>query len=205
MAPASRALVLAVVVLAISGCSLAGRTLGGYVDDALVKSAVKRRLATEPVAGISGVKVDTFGGTVYLSGAVETARQKSDAEIAAWRVEGVEQVVNDLVVTRPTAIPAAGVRAMPIMGLRLPGVARIDPGLPGRPDTAYDAGGRVVASIYTVDWRDVVEVGLTTLPPVGRPIDRVSTVALPGRPDWPGQHYAVILWHVSEAGAAALR
>jgi hypothetical protein len=114
MAPASRALVLAVVVLVISGCSLAGRTLGGYVDDTLVKSAVKRRLATESVAGISGVKVDTFGGTVYLSGAVETARQKSDAEIAAWRVEGVQQVVNDLVVTRPAAIPAAaGVRAMP--------------------------------------------------------------------------------------------
>jgi len=58
-----------------------------------------------------------------------------------------------------------------------------------------------VASIYTIDWRDVVEAGLTTLAPVGRPISRVSTFALPGRPDQPGPHYGLVLWHVSEAAA----
>jgi hypothetical protein len=194
--PAGRALVLAVVVVVAVGCSLAGRTLGGYVDDKLVKSAVKRRLAGESVTGLSGVKIDTFGGTVYLSGAVETAEQKSDAEIAAWRVGGVEQVVNDLVVTRPVAVPVVVERRD--MAQRLPGVARVNPGPPGGPDLAYDAGGRLVASIYTVDWRDVVDAGLTTLPPVGRPISRVSTFALPGRSDRPGPHYGVVLWHVSE-------
>jgi hypothetical protein len=196
---AGRALVLVVVALVAVGCSLAGRTLSGYVDDKLVKSAVKRRLAGERVAGLSGVKIDTFGGTVYLSGSVETAVQKSDAEIAAWRVEGVKQVVNDLVVTRPVAVAAAAEPGD--MGHRLPGVARVQPGRPGGPDLAYDAGGRVVASIYTVDWRDVVDAGLTTLAPVGRPISRVSTFALPGRPDRPGPHYGLVLWHVSEAAA----
>ena len=42
------------------------------------------------------VKIDTYEGTVYLSGEVETAAQKAEAEAAARRVEGVEQVINDL-------------------------------------------------------------------------------------------------------------
>jgi hypothetical protein len=200
---AGRALLLAVAVVVAVGCSLAGRTLGGYVDDKLVKSAVKRRLAGEGVTGLSGVRIDTFGGTVYLSGAVGTAAQKSDAEIAVWRVKGVQQVVNDLVVTRPVAVSTA---PEPLsMAPRLPGVTRVTPGLPGGPDLAYDARGRVVASIYTVDWRDVVDAGLATLPPDGRPISRVSTFALPDRPDRPGPQYGVVLWHLSEAEAAALR
>jgi len=202
--PAGRALVLVVLVLVTAGCSLAGRTLSGYVDDTLVKGAVKRRLDDERVAGIRGVHVDTFGGTVYLSGAVETALEKSDAEIAVWRVEGVQQVVNDLVVTKPTAVPVV-LRVTPVLAAGLPGVARVDPGPPGRPDLAYDAAGRVVASIYTFDWRDVVDTGLKTLPAAGSPISRVSTVALPERPDRPGPHYAVILWHVGESGSAARR
>ena len=205
--PAPRALALAMVLLMTGGCSLAGRSLGGYVDDKLVKGAVKRRLATERVGPAGGVRVDTFGGTVYLTGAVATAGQKSDAEIAAWNVSGVQQVVNDLVVARP---PAA-VSALPNFHVghplteRLPGVVRVDPGRPGGPNLAYDAGGRVVASIYTVDWRDLIDSGLTTLPPAGRPIDHVSMYALVERPDAPGVHYAVVLWHVSEREAAALR
>lgn len=106
MPPAGRALVLVVLVLVTAGCSLAGRTLGGYVDDTLVKGAVKRRLDDERVAGIRGVHVDT---------------------------------------------------------------------------------------------------GLRTLPAAGSPIRRVSIVELPERPDRPGPHYAVILWHVGESGSAALR
>lgn len=194
------------VLLLAGGCSLAGRSLGGYVDDKLVKGAVKR-LASERVGTAGGVWVDTFGSTVYLTGAVGTAKQKSDAEIAAWNVNGVQQVVNDLVVVHP---PDA-VSALPNSHMghplaeRLPGVARVDPGPPGGPGLAYAAGGRVVASIYTVAWRDLIDSGLTTLPPAGRPIDHVSMYALAERPDFPGVHYAVVLWHVSERETAALR
>ena len=67
------------------------------------------------------------------------------------------------------------------------------------------ARGRVVASVYTVAWRDLIDSGLTTLPPAGRPIDHVSMYALAERSDFPGVHYAVVLWHVSEREAAALR
>ena len=201
--PARRALALALLLLGCSGCSLAGRTLGGYVDDARVRHAVKRRLTGDGVAR-QGVKVDTFGGTVYLSGEVETAVQKSDAEIAAWQIEGVEQVVNDLVVRQP---PAAA-SALPDFSVgqplteRLPGVARVDQGRDGGPDLAYDGAGRVVATIYVVSWRDLVDKGLSTLAAGGRPIDHVSTYALLERQDVPGPRYAVVLWHVSEREAA---
>ncbi len=203
---ARRALALALLMLLPSGCALAGRSLGGYVDDKLMKSGVKRRLASER-AGEPGVKVDTFGGTVYLSGTVDTAEEKSDAEIVAWRVDGVEQVVNDLVVTQPSV----AVSALPDFRLRhplterLPGVERVEPGLPGGPDLAYDHGGRVVASVYKVAWRELIDSGLATLPPTGRPIDHISTYALLEGPDVPGPHYAIVLWHVSERDAAARR
>jgi osmotically-inducible protein OsmY len=45
--------------------------------------------------------VDTFGGTVYLSGTVDTAAEKAEAERVASEVGGVQQIVNDLVVLDP--------------------------------------------------------------------------------------------------------
>ena len=203
---ARRALVLSLLIVLAGGCSLAGRSLAGYVDDKLVRGAVKRHLAGERVGRGGDVNVDTFGGTVYLSGAVDTAEQKSDAEIVAWGTEGVEQVVNDLVVTEAPAVSALpDMRLQHALKQRLPGVARVEPGRPGGPDLAYDHGGRIVASVYTIAWRELIDTGLATLPSTGRPVDHVSTYALPDRPDQPGPVYAIVLWHVSERDAAALR
>jgi hypothetical protein len=203
---AHRALALLMLLSLTSGCSLAGRSFGRYVDDKLVKGAVKRRLASEGLAQPSTVRIDTFDGVVYLSGSVETAEQKSDAEVAAWRVGGVEQVVNDLVVTTAPAVSAPpDFDARDALTERLPGVARVDPGVRGGPALAYDARGRLVASIYTVAWRDLIDAGLSTLAATGRPIDHVSTYALSERADMPGPHYAVVLWHVSTVDAAAMR
>lgn len=200
---ARRALVLTLLVLLPSGCALAGRSLGGYVDDKLMERGVKRRLSSEG----KGVKVDTFGGTVYLSGTVDTEQEKSDAEIVAWQVGGVQQVVNDLVVARP---PAA-VAALPDFRLphplteQLPGVERVERGRDGGPDLAYDHSGRVVASVYTIAWRVLIDSGLTKLPSTGRPIDHVSTYALPESFELPGPTYAIVIWHVSERDTAMPR
>jgi hypothetical protein len=57
---ARRALVLAMLVLLASGRALAGRSLGGYLDDKLMERGVTRRLASEG-PGAKGVEVDTFG------------------------------------------------------------------------------------------------------------------------------------------------
>ena len=203
---ARRALVLAMLVLLPSGCALAGRSLGGYVDDKLMERGVTRRLASEGPAA-KGVEVDIFGGTAYLSGTVDTAKEKSDAEIVAWQVDGVRQVVNDIVVG-PSPVAAAalpGFRPPHPLTERLPGVERVEPGRDGGPDLAYDHRGRVVASVHMVAWHALINAGLTTLPTGGRPVDHVSTYALPESRDMPGPTYAIVIWHVSERDAAVPR
>jgi hypothetical protein len=201
-----RALALAVALGLTSGCSLAGRTLGVYVDDALVKGAVKRRLADQGTDRRAGVTVDTFGGTVYLSGLVETAQQKSDAEVAAWQVDGVRQVVNDLVVGGHGNVPSASAAALALHPVRnrLPGVARVEPGRPEGPDLAYDAAGRVIATVYTLSSRELIDRDTETLRSDGRRIDHVSIFPVVGA-ELPAPRYAVVLWHVSEPEAAGLR
>jgi hypothetical protein len=92
----------------------------------------------------------------------------------------------------------------PLIG-QLSGVARVEPGGPGGPELAYDFSGRVVASVYTIAWRDLINTGFTSLPPSGRAVDHVSTYALPEDADLPGPACALVLWHVSEQEAAALR
>ena len=194
------------LVLLPSGCALAGRSLGGYVDDKLMERGVKRRLAGEDPGG-SGVKVDTFGGTVYLSGSVDTEQEKADAGGVAWQVGGVQQVVNDLVVARPSPQVAAlpDFRLPHPLTAQLPGVERVEPSRDGGPDLAYDHGGQVVASVYTIAWRALIDSGLTMLTATGRPIDHVSTYALPESAELPGPTYAIVIWHVSARDAALRR
>ena len=192
------------VILLLSGCSLAGRTLGAYVDDTSITGGVKVRLAGQHLSHLKRVNVDVYGGVVYLTGTVKTAEEKSDAEIAAWRTDGVEQVVNDLVVAER---PVEAVSALPdmrprhLLMERFDWIARVEPGGPGRPDLAYDADGHVAATIYTVASRALVNAGVATLAAGGRPVDRVSLYPVPVRDDLPEPLLTVVLWHVPERGA----
>jgi hypothetical protein len=192
-------------VVFASGCSLAGRTFGVYVDDAAVTGAVKLRLAAQQPATVARINVDTYEGIVYLSGTAESEEQKSYAEIAARRVEGVQQVVNDLQV-RGGAGPAAS-PAMNGHGLieRVPGIARLDAALPGTPGAAYDRAGRLVATVYTVSMRELAQDGFQNMRTTGRPIDHVSIFPIASAGDRPDPEYHLVLWHVSASEAAALR
>jgi hypothetical protein len=194
------------VVLLLSGCALAGRTFGRYVDDKTVTGSVKMGLAARHLSHLKRVNVDVHEGTVYLTGTVNSEVEKSDAEIAAWTTEGVEQVVNDVVVRgRPRD---AAVSALPDFRPRHPllerftWVTRVEAGAPGGPDLAYDAAGRVVATIYTVSSRTLINDGVVTLPAGGRSVDRVSIYPIPVRDDLPEPLYTVVLWHVPERAAA---
>lgn len=200
------AILLLCVVAASSGCALAGRTFGAYVDDATVTAAVKMGLARRDPRTLTRVNVDTFGGTVYLSGEVQTAIQKSDAEIAAWQVKGVTQVVNDLAVR---AVPAAS--ASPTMSppspllARIPGIARLDPAPPGAGALAYDAGGSIVATVYVRPVRELAQSGFEALGPTARPIDHVSLYGMPPEAGMPEAQMYIVFWHVSTEDAEALR
>jgi hypothetical protein len=200
-----------VVLLAVasSGCALAGRTFGTYVDDKAVTAAVKMNLARRDPRSLTRVNVDTFSGTVYLTGEVPTPLEKSDGEIAAWQVEGVSQVVNDLTVRSGAIDHAASASpamqpASPLLD-RLPGIARIDPAPPGGGALAYDRAGEIVATVYVRPVREVAQTGFEALGPTVRPIDHVSVYGMPAEAGLPEAHMYIFFWHVSMDAAAALR
>ena len=133
--------VAALGLLLLAGCSLAGRTVGTFVDDKALIAAVKIKVVGEHPSHIKRVNVDAYEGTVYLSGFVERPIEKSDAEIAARRTEGVKQVVNDIVVrgseqavAAAPAAPAADPSTPDDPG-RDPGGAGVGPADPTTPST----------------------------------------------------------------------
>jgi len=203
---AAHTLAVAGLALLLSGCALAGRSLGRYVDDKTLTGTVKMSLAAVHLSHLRRVNVDVYDGTVYLSGMVNTPEEKSDAEIAAWHVEGTEQVVNDLVVRDQagdtvSALPASR-PAHPLLE-RFTWLARVESREPGGPGLAYDREGHVVATVYTVSSRVLLNRGVATLVPAdGRPVERVSIYPIPVGPDVPEPAYTVVLWHVAERAAA---
>jgi hypothetical protein len=200
---------LVVAALASSGCSLAGRTLGMYADDKALTASVKVGLARTDPRTVTGVNVDAFEGTIYLTGEVAGALEKSDAEIAAWQVDGVSQVVNDLTVRGERT--SAGASASPAMPMpsplldRIPGIARMDPATPGAGALAYDSAGALVATVYVRPVREVAQNGFEALGPTVRPIDHVSVYGMPAQAGSPEAQMYIVFWHVSAAAAAALR
>lgn len=209
MTRVAHAAALALVLTALTGCSLAGRTLGMYVDDQTLTAAVKMGLARKEPRSLTRVNVDTFNGTVYLTGEVAGALQKSDAEVAAWRVEGVSQVINDLTVRgeRADRVLNASPSMRPASPLldRIPGIARMDPAPPGEGALAYDRAGSIVATVYVRPARDVAQNGFEALGPTVRPIDHVSVYGMPAEAGVPEAQMYMVFWHVSPAAAAALR
>jgi osmotically-inducible protein OsmY len=94
--------VVALVLISAVGCrTMTGRTAGDYIDDKVITTQVKARLAGAEAASLTRVDVDTQNGTVYLNGSVETPEQKLRAERIAHSQEGVKRVVNNLQVTQP--------------------------------------------------------------------------------------------------------
>ena len=205
------ALAAVLLVVTSAGCSLAGRTFGTYVDDHSVTAAVKMGLARKEPRTVTRVNVDTFEGTVYLTGEVASAIQKSDAEIAAWQVDGVTQVVNDLTVRGERAGGALPVSASPAMQAtsplldRIPGIARMDPPAADGGALAYDRAGAIVATVYRRPVKDVAQNGFEALGPTVRPIDHVSVYGVPAEAAMPEAQMYIVFWHVSAAAAAALR
>ena len=91
-------LVVAFLATALAGCdSGTGRRVGQNVDDSTITAAVKSKLAAEQGATtLTGINVDTSGGTVSLSGTVDSETMKQRAATLAQQVEGVTRVVNNL-------------------------------------------------------------------------------------------------------------
>ena len=68
-------------------------------DQALSK-AVRDRLLVDKKVDLTGIKVVSNGGTVYLSGIVKSLDARQQAIKIAWEVRGVQSVVNSLEVQK---------------------------------------------------------------------------------------------------------
>jgi hypothetical protein len=201
--------VLALLGVVLGGCqTMTGRSMGQWVDDRTITARVKARLAAERPLHLTRVHVDTYEATVYLTGIVRHAAARERIARLVAGVPGVRQVVTNLEaedheVGAASPATAAPVPPHPLLAL-LPGLARIDGAAPG-PYTAFDHEGHAVATVFTVDMRELSERGFEQRVPAGRPVDHVAIYPVAGVPDVPVAQYHVVLWHVSRSEEARLR
>lgn len=71
---------------------------GEYVDDSVITTKVKASFAADPTVKATQVQVETFKGTVQLSGFVDSPESARRAVELARGIKGVKSVKNDTVV-----------------------------------------------------------------------------------------------------------
>ena len=69
---------------------------GEYVDDTLITTKVKAAIFAEPSLKVAEINVETFKGTVQLSGFVKYEADMYKAAEVARNVRGVSSVKNDI-------------------------------------------------------------------------------------------------------------
>ena len=100
----ARALAIAAVagitIVTATGCSVARnqQTVGAYVDDAGITTAVKAKMAEDKSVSATSISVETLNGTVQLSGFAKSQTEKTRAEQIARGVNNVREVRNSIVV-----------------------------------------------------------------------------------------------------------
>ncbi len=90
----------AIVLLTTSGCAVTRgqESVGAYVDDASITTAVKAKMVKSDQVDANAIKVETLNGTVMLSGFAKNALEKSTAESIAMDTKGVKHVKNEIAV-----------------------------------------------------------------------------------------------------------
>lgn len=92
------AFLLAVVLVSALGCAgtATQKIAGEPVTDAWITTKVKSALIEDPQIKATEVNVETFKGTVQLSGFVRSNAALSKAERAVRGIEGVTGIKNDM-------------------------------------------------------------------------------------------------------------
>ncbi|MGH8727761.1 MAG: BON domain-containing protein [Burkholderiales bacterium] len=89
-------IVLAAFLIGCAG-SESKRATGEYIDDKVISTKVKSSLASELGAGSAlDISVESYQGTVQLSGFVQTADEKQRAAEITKSVNGVKKVLNNI-------------------------------------------------------------------------------------------------------------
>jgi osmotically-inducible protein OsmY len=93
-------LVLLMLIATLAACA-ATRThesAGGYVDDSVITTKVKSLLAEDDFLKSFQISVETFKGTVQLSGFVNSQKAVDRADEITRSVKGVQSIKNNLIV-----------------------------------------------------------------------------------------------------------
>ena len=96
----AQSLIAASVLVSVVACAPTPTRegTGEYIDDSLITSKVKAAFAADPMVKATQVKVETFKGTVQLSGFVDSRESAEKAMEIARGVKGVKSVKNDTVI-----------------------------------------------------------------------------------------------------------
>ena len=99
--PVRHTLVAAATVIALlvsTGCAVTRNqeSVGAYIDDSAITTAVKARFVESTVVDANAISVETMKGTVMLSGFAKSAAEKTNAEALAMKVGGVKAVKNQI-------------------------------------------------------------------------------------------------------------
>ena len=95
------ALSVSVAALALlPGCAVQRdqTTVGAYIDDTAITTAVKARFVENKQVDAVSIKVETLNGEVMLSGFAKDMAEKTTAESIARNTNGVKSVSNQIVV-----------------------------------------------------------------------------------------------------------
>ena len=82
----------------LSACSSTPtrESTGQYVDDSTITTKVKADFVTDKTVDATNIKVETFKGTVQLSGFAKSQAEINRAVQIARNVSGVQSVKNDI-------------------------------------------------------------------------------------------------------------
>jgi hyperosmotically inducible protein len=91
---------LAGATIVTSGCAVirGQETVGAFVDDTAITTAVKAKFVEDKTVDAGAIKVETLNGTVALSGFAKSNAEKAQAEFIARNTKGVREVRNNLTV-----------------------------------------------------------------------------------------------------------
>ena len=94
------AILASIIVLAASGCAVTRgqESVGAYVDDTAITTAVKARFIDNKLVDAAAISVETLNGTVMLSGFSKSSTERSTAESLTWKVNGVKAVKNEIAI-----------------------------------------------------------------------------------------------------------
>lgn len=90
------------LAMALVACAPTSKreSTGEYIDDSMITGRVKAALVADPELKATEINVETYKGTVQLSGFVASPDHVQKASRLAREIKGVSSVKNDIAVKR---------------------------------------------------------------------------------------------------------